>query len=224
MAKICVVEDEQTILEFIQLNLELDGHEVVGYNTGNKAFEDAIEIGKMDLLVLDNMLPGKNGIEICSKIREYSNIPILFLSAKGTTSERIEGLKAGANDYLPKPFDLEEFLLRTQILLPSQPEKSEVKIGRLNIDFSSMVARNERNELEHNFSKRELALLQLFVQNENRVISRDEILDKIWGEDSFPTSRTIDNFILIFRKLFEVDPKNPRFFHSIRGIGYKFTK
>lgn len=222
MHKICLIEDEITLMEFIKLNLELEGFEVWPFSNGKEAFDVAESISKVDLVVLDNMLPGKNGLEVCAEIRSMSLVPILFISAKGTTQERIEGLKAGANDYLPKPFDLEEFLLKVRVLLPAT-QNGLVKIGQIEVNFSSLEAIDAEGKSIHSFSKREIALLDLFLKNPNRVISRDEILDKIWGQDAFPTSRTIDNFILTFRKLFEENPKKPSFFHSIRGIGYKFT-
>ena len=172
------------------------------------------------------MLPFVSGLELCRFIREKSTVPILFLSAKGTTADRVSGLKLGANDYLPKPFDLEELLLKVQIL--SQPifsnkEILSFEIGNCSIDLSSFEVKDNIGKLLHIFSKREVELLKLFKEKENKVISRDEILDKIWGKDQFPTSRTIDNYILVFRKIFEVDPKNPLHFHSIRGVGYKFN-
>lgn len=222
MHKICLIEDEITLMEFIKLNLELEGFEVWPFSNGKEAFDVAESISKVDLVVLDNMLPGKNGLEVCAEIRSMSLVPILFISAKGTTQERIEGLKAGANDYLPKPFDLEEFLLKVRVLLPAT-QNGLIKIGQIEVNFSSLEAIDAEGKSIHSFSKREIALLDLFLKNPNRVISRDEILDKIWGQDAFPTSRTIDNFILTFRKLFEENPKKPSFFHSIRGIGYKFT-
>jgi two-component system alkaline phosphatase synthesis response regulator PhoP len=173
-----------------------------------------------DLVMLDNMLPGHSGIELCKAIRALSNVPILFLSAKGNTSDRIEGLKAGANDYLAKPFNLEELMLRIQVLIPRQTHS--YKLGLFELDFESMEVSNTTTQEIHTLSKKEMTLLKLFVENENRVLSRDEILDKVWGEDVYPTTRTIDNFVLAFRKMFEGDQKHPKYFHSIRGVGYKF--
>jgi two-component system alkaline phosphatase synthesis response regulator PhoP len=131
----------------------------------------------------------------------------------------------GANDYLAKPFDLEELLLKIQILtqgLISTELQKSMKIGRLTVDFTTFNVSNEQGQNIHEFSKREIQLLELFHEKEGKVVSRDEILDRVWGADQFPTSRTIDNYILAFRKLFEVDPKNPKHFFSIRGVGYKF--
>jgi len=226
MHKICVVEDEKSIGEIVQFNLELEGYEVKLIDNGGVArslFENDIPF---DLIILDVMLPIVNGVDLCKQIRTKSKVPILFLSAKGTTTDRIEGLKAGGNDYLPKPFDLEELLLRVAALVGlNEPELiKEVSIGQKTVNFKTYnVTNNSTQEIE-TLSKKEIALIQLFLEKEGEVVSRDEILDRLWGENQFPTTRTIDNYILNFRKMFEEDPKNPKFFHSIRGVGYKFVK
>ena len=225
MMNICVVEDELSLAEMIQLNLELEGYSVTHFSNGNEANE-ALQKSKFDLIILDVMLPEISGIDICKNIRLFSDVPVLFLSAKGTTSDRIEGLKVGANDYLPKPFDLEELLLRVAVLLNVKVLKEEeenVSIGNHIVDLKSYTVINQKNKEELALSKKEIELIRLFKDKEGQVISRTEILDKVWGKDQFPTSRTIDNYILHFRKIFEENPKEPVFFHSIRGVGYKFT-
>jgi two-component system alkaline phosphatase synthesis response regulator PhoP len=224
MSRICLVEDERSLIELIRLNLELEGHEVITFSDGKSASEHFVINLDYDLIILDVMLPYFSGLNICSQIREKSSIPVLFLSAKGTTHDRIEGLKLGANDYLPKPFDLEELLLKVKILtLGTHPkiDLSSIEIGSFDIDCTSYEVRND-GCLIHTFSKREIAFIRLFKEKEGQVISRDEILDTIWGKDQFPTSRTIDNYILAFRKIFEEDQRNPKHFFSIRGVGYKF--
>lgn len=224
MSKICLVEDERSLIELIQLNLELEGYEILTFSNGKLASEHFKTDLNFDLIILDVMLPVISGLDLCREIRETSAVPILFLSAKGTTYDRIEGLRIGANDYLPKPFDLEELLLKVKILTvgtQSKNENSIIEIGNFVVNCSSYeVKLNEQTV--HTFSKREIALIRLFKEKEGQVISRDEILDKIWGKDQFPTTRTIDNYILAFRKIFELDPKNPKHFFSIRGVGYKF--
>lgn len=225
MIKICVVEDESSIAEMIRLNLELEGYSVTHYDNGSIAkniFQNEFDF---DLIILDVMLPGVNGIDLCIEIRKKSKIPVLFLSAKGTTTDRIEGLKAGGNDYLPKPFDLEELLLRVAVLTSNLKSENtdELVIGDYTVNFKTFEVRNSISEETIELSKREIALIQLFYEKNNEVIPRSEILDRVWGKDQFPTSRTIDNYILNFRKIFEKDPKTPQYFHSIRGVGYKFT-
>ena len=225
MKNICLIEDEENIVELIKLNLELDGFTVTSFQNGRLAKESIQKIIQFDLIILDVMLPEYSGFDLCKDIREVSEIPILFLSAKGIASDRIHGLKLGANDYLAKPFDLEELILRIQNLVSIKPEAlvKSIQIGQVTVNFSSFEAIDSQLKTIHVFSKREIELLELFHANVGKVISRDEILDKLWGRDNFPTSRTIDNYILTFRKIFETNPKEPNFFHSIRGVGYRLT-
>ena len=225
--KIAIVEDEKSLLEMIQLNLEMEGHQTLLFSDGELALHSVKDLGQCDLVILDVMLPKINGLDICLAIRKISSVPVLFLSAKGTAGDRIQGLKQGANDYLPKPFDLEELLLRVNILL--QHSKNDISkddsfIGNKIINFTNYTITDRDKQRELSVSKKEIDLLRMFIENENKVISRNDILDEVWGKDQFPTTRTIDNYILNFRKIFEEDPKNPRYFHSIRGVGYKFTK
>jgi two-component system alkaline phosphatase synthesis response regulator PhoP len=226
MITIYLVEDEKSLADLIRFNLEMEEYTVHVFENGLTAFNAKTQLATADLVILDVMLPGKSGFEICKELRSISTVPILFLSAKGTTEDRIQGLKLGANDYLPKPFDLEELLLRVSILT-KKSEKStpliKYVIAEQTINFETYEVINNQHHQILMLSKKEIELLKLFIENENKVVSRDEILDRLWGKDQFPTARTIDNYILTFRKLFEQDPKNPLYFHSIRGVGYKFT-
>lgn len=226
MMRVCLVEDEQSLVELISLNLEMEGYHVHCFTDGQLALDILSKPFHFDLIILDVMLPHVNGFDICREIRKHAATPILFLSAKGTTADRVAGLKLGANDYLAKPFDLEELLLKVQILtqgLVSAEVQNYMKIGEFRIDFSTFSVQNDLGIEVHQFSKREMDLLALFHEKEGKVISRNEILDRVWGADQFPTTRTIDNYILVFRKLFEADPKTPQHFFSIRGVGYKFV-
>lgn len=224
MKRICLVEDEESLVEMIALNLELEGYMLAHFANGSDAFVDLENGSNYDLYILDVMLPGMDGVTLCKNIRKNSNVPVLFLSAKGTTVDRIEGLKAGGNDYLPKPFDLEELILRVQVLTQGvQEELSELMIGENTVNLKTYEVTNTEGETI-GLSKKEVAMLKLFYEREGEVVSRTEILDKIWGKDQFPTTRTIDNFILNLRKKFEENPRKPRYFHSVRGVGYKFTK
>lgn len=226
MVTIYLVEDEKSLADLIRFNLEMEGYSVQVVENGLTAYKEIAQLANSHLVILDVMLPGKSGFEICAELRKVSNVPVLFLSAKGTTEDRIHGLKLGANDYLPKPFDLEELLLRVSILTKNTDKSTslvEFVIADQTINFETYEVKSNTNHQLITLSKKEIELLKLFIENENKVISRDEILDRLWGKDQFPTARTIDNYILAFRKLFEQDPKNPNYFHSIRGVGYKFT-
>lgn len=228
MQSVCVIEDEASISDMIKMNLELEGLQVSCFSDGKVVMEHLSSIVLNDLIILDVMLPHVSGLDICEAIRKISQVPVLFLSAKGTSGDKISGLKQGGSDYLAKPFELEELLLRVQILLnrtvvKSNSEGNDLKIGSKSVNFSTYEVIDQITGETVSLSKREIELLQLFQEKEGRVISRDEILDLIWGKDQFPTSRTIDNYILSFRKLFEKDPRNPEYFHSIRSVGYKFT-
>ena len=227
MPQIVLVEDESSLHELIKLNLELEGHSVSSFYSGKEALKSIAQLVKSDLIILDIMLPQVSGLEICEAIRKISEVPILFLSAKGTTSDRIIGLKKGGTDYLVKPFDLEELLLKVSILTRARNSKKDIKSVQINnktIYFETFEVRDEDNQLIETLTKKEVELLRLFESKAGQVISRDEILDTVWGQDQFPSSRTVDNFMVGFRKLFEVDQRNPQFFQSIRGVGYKFVK
>lgn len=227
MAKICLVEDETNLNEMIVMNLQLEGHEVVSLADGKAGMEMAEESGNFDLVILDVMLPHFSGLQICEAIRKYSNVPVLFLSARGTSTDKIAGLKTGGNDYLSKPFELEELLLRVKVLttgfLAVQQAEESFTIGNKTVNFETFEVVDQSSGEQLTLSKREIDLLHLFAEKEGKVVSRDEILDRLWGKDQFPTARTIDNYILNFRKIFEKDPKHPIHFHSIRSVGYKFT-
>lgn len=219
------MEDENSLQQMIAFNLEAEGYEVIGVNDGRKALELLPSINRFNLIILDVMMPFVSGLDVCAEIRKHSQVPILFLSSKGTSADRIAGLKLGANDYLPKPFDLEELILRVSILSGKNHESESpefLKIGDLEVNFKTYQVTLDNQEIAI-LGKREVELLKLFSKHANEVISRNQILDEIWGVDQFPTSRTIDNYILNFRKIFEKDAKNPTLFHSIRGVGYKFT-
>ena len=226
--RILLVEDEESIRYAVKLNLEGDGHEVVTAGNGKKALE-LIESQHFDLLLLDVMLPDVDGFSITEQVRLTNReIPILILTAKDMAQDRITGLKKGADDYLTKPFNLEELMLRVNNLLRrSQRVKGEVaetfEFGQNKVNFETFEAITWRGEAIV-LTKKEAMLLKLLVERKNEVVSRNQILQSVWGYDVFPSTRTIDNFILAFRKYFEKDPKQPRFFHSIRGVGYKFME
>jgi two-component system alkaline phosphatase synthesis response regulator PhoP len=225
--RILLVEDEENIREALKLNLELEGYEVVATGNGKRALE-LVSGQHFDLLLLDVMLPDVDGFTITEQVRlSNTEVAILLLTAKDMPTDRITGLKKGADDYLTKPFNLEELLLRVNILLRrSQRVKGEAfslfEFGNNKVNFDTFEATSWQGE-NITLTKKEAMLLKLLVERKNEVVSRNQILQAVWGYDVFPSTRTIDNFILAFRKYFEQDAKQPRFFHSIRGVGYKFT-
>ena len=172
-----------------------------------------------------------DGITVCETIRmQHNDVPILFLSARNSSADRVEGLKKGGDDYLTKPFNLEELLLRVGKLVTKNKKMREpqtvadiYEFDGCKIDFAAHEC-IDKNKHTQELSKKEAALLKLLIEHEGDVVSREQILQIVWGYNVYPTTRTIDNFILNFRKFFEKDSRNPKHFHSIRGIGYKFTK
>lgn len=226
---ILLVEDEENLQEALKLNLELEGYEVTTCADGLEALK-ILSQEHFDLMVLDVMLPELDGISVCESVRLKQNpIPILILSAKNSSSDRVLGLKMGADDYLNKPFNLEELLLRVEKLIKKNDQlslKTNVPelyaFGKNKIDFNGLLASNSIGQEIH-LTKKEAMLLKLLIDHKNEVVTREKILQAVWGYNVFPTTRTIDNFILNFRKYFEKDQKNPKYFLSIRGMGYKFS-
>ena len=226
--RILVVEDEESILDGIRINLELCDYEVVTAVTGLEAIKKFNE-QRFNLVVLDIMLPEVNGLEVCEKIRlTDTETPILFLTAKDTTEDRITGLKKGADDYLPKPFNLEEFLLRVKNLVRrslSEDEKLALEsysFGGNEVNFKTFEATCQQGKIT--LTPKEAKLLKYLISHKNEVVSRDKILQSVWGYDVMPNTRTIDNFILNFRKYFERDTNKHQFFVSVRSVGYKFME
>lgn len=222
--KILLVEDETSLADLIRLNLSIEGYEVIHTENGKKAIE-LFKQKSPGLVILDVMLPELNGIEVCKQLKKLRpEVPVLFLSAKSSGNDRIEGLKSGADDYLTKPFNLEELLLRVQILSKrfTGGKEDVYHFKGFEINFSSFEVHLKNGE-KVEMSNREIHLLKLLISLENQVVSRNDIILKLWTPDENPSARTIDNYILNFRKLFEEDSKQPKHFHSIRGIGYKFT-
>lgn len=228
--RILLVEDEQSLADTIKLNLELEGYKVQLAGDGKKALK-VFKQERFDLVILDVMLPEMDGYTVCEAIRlDNEHIPVLFLTAKHSSSERVMGLKMGADDYLTKPFNLEELLLRIQILLKRTQRGSEKGVtpvssysfDNFTINFAEMnVVTPDRRTI--NLTKKENTLLKLLIERKNEVVSREHILETVWGYDIYPSTRTIDNFIVTFRKYFEKDPSSPTHFLSVRGVGYKFV-
>jgi two-component system alkaline phosphatase synthesis response regulator PhoP len=228
-ASILLVEDEENLQEALKLNLELEGYEVTTADNGTSALK-AVKNEYFDLIILDIMLPEMDGLAVCENIRIQNNeVPILFLSAKNSSADRVLGLKKGGDDYMTKPFNLEELLLRVEKLIVKNKkiqDKDSVpnvyRFGNNMIDFAAQECVGKDGK-RHELSKKETMLLKLLIENKGEVVTREKILQVVWGYNVYPTTRTIDNFILNFRKYFEQDSRNSQYFHSVRGVGYKFT-
>ena len=226
MIRVLLVEDEENIRDVVKLNLEMEAYEVVATDNGKEALKYFHE-QHFDLLILDVMLPEIDGFQICEQIRLTNmEVPILFLTAKDAASDRVLGLKKGGDDYLTKPFVLEELLLRVGNLIKRTSKAPEntpelVQFGKNCVNFMTFEA--EGNQGKFLLTKKEAMLLKLLIDRRNEVVSRQQILQSVWGYDVYPSTRTIDNFILSFRKYFEADPKSPKYFLSVRGVGYKFV-
>jgi two-component system alkaline phosphatase synthesis response regulator PhoP len=225
--QILLVEDEEHLHEALKLNLELEGYEVSSAMDGKLAL-NMLQQAVYDLIILDIMLPTVDGFTIIEKLRLNNNqTPILVLSAKNSSFNRVQGLKLGADDYLNKPFNLEELLLRVAKLIQKASPNNAADSNSIfefaghSINFESLeVFLADGSNIQ--LTKTEALLLRLLVENKNMVVSREKILQTVWGYQVFPNTRTIDNFITAFRKYFEKDSKNPVHFISVRGVGYKF--
>ena len=223
--RILVVEDEKDLADTIKLNLELEEYHPIVVHDGLDAIA-AFKEQSIDLVILDIMIPSVNGIEVCENIRlQDSSIPIMFLSAKSRSEDRILGLKKGGDDYLTKPFNLEELILRIGNLITRNETNTSSSItsysfGENSVDFDSYEAVGKQGKFT--LTNKESLLLKLLIENEGEVVSRERILQAVWGYSVYPSTRTIDNFVLAFRRYFEDDQKNPKYFISLRGVGYKF--
>lgn len=223
-----LVEDEPHIAQGLVFNLEEEGYRVTHVISGEDAL-DALEQEPFALLILDLMLPGIDGLEVCKRLRERDNqIPVLMLTARGADQDRINGLSTGADDYLTKPFNLKEFLLRVGALLRRtnwQEQRQQFRhyqFGPNRIDLESHQAQTEQGTIQ--LTDLEIKMLKLFFNNEGKVLSRGELLKKVWDMSPKTETRTLDNFVVRLRKYFEQNPAKPKFFCTVRGRGYRFIR
>jgi DNA-binding response OmpR family regulator len=228
--RLLVVEDEDHLASALKLNFELEGYSVEVARTVHEAGAILLGSASFDAIILDAMLPDGDGFELCRRLRDAENLtPILMLTARATADDRIQGLDAGADDYLPKPFELEELLARVRSMLrrrrwdgrTAEPGSGRVlEFGRARVDFDTHEVTVEGRAVK--LTTLELDLLRYFAQNAGRVLGREELLEQVWKLHNYPNTRTVDNFIVRLRKHFEPDPEKPVHFVSHRGSGYKF--
>lgn len=223
-----LVEDEHNIAQALIFNLELEGYRVTHVTTGAAALA-CFANERCDLLVLDLMLPDSHGIDICRQLRRQDKrLPILILTALGEEKHRVDGLDAGADDYLTKPFSLGEFLLRVKGMLrrsewyrPAQAREL-VSFGGNRVNLAELTAETPRGPIT--LTELEGRMLEAFLAAEGRVLTRSELLEQVWGMTADTETRTLDNFVVRLRKHFETDPASPRHFQTVRGRGYRFVR
>ena len=225
--KILLVEDEKGLIITLTDRLASEGFDVTSADDGKRGFEVA-STESFDLMILDVMLPKKNGYDIARDLRQKGiQTPILMLTAKGETIDKVLGLKLGADDYLTKPFEVIELLARVEALLRRSPYQIEAspngafRFGQIGVDFKR--AEVTRNDTPVELSAMEFRLLQFFIENRGTVHSRDDLLDAVWGYDAMPTTRTVDVHVAWLRQKLEENPRHPQFIQTVHGFGYKFT-
>ena len=222
---ILIIEDDISILRGLKDNLSFEGYQVITATDGRVGLTQALE-RQVDLLLLDIMLPGMNGYEICRRLKkEKPDLPIMMITARGSEMDTVAGLDIGADDYISKPFSIPELLARVRAMLRrSSTEDVEINtyaFGDVSMDFKKYETKIRHKEVE--LSSKEYAIMKYFIEHEHEVVHRDDLLEKVWGFDITPTTRTVDNYILDLRKKLEPDPSNPRHILTIRGAGYKFV-
>jgi two-component system alkaline phosphatase synthesis response regulator PhoP len=226
-ARVLVVDDEAHLADGISENLGAEGYLTEVAHDGAEGLEK-IRSGEFDLVVLDVMMPKLDGIEVCRRIRlEGRQIPVLFLTVKNDPADRVRGFEAGGDDYLAKPFHLQELLLRVAAILKRsvwyEQNESTLSFGGNEFDFDTYQAR-AWDGTEHNLTHKEAMILKMLSEHAGAIVTREDILDRVWGYEVFPSTRTIDNFIVRLRKRFEKNPEEPVHFHTVRGVGYRFTR
>jgi two-component system alkaline phosphatase synthesis response regulator PhoP len=226
VSKIVIVDDEEQLLRGLTATFNLEGFSVVTHPTGEGAINLVLKENP-DLILLDVMLPGTSGVDVCRELRRKGiDTPIIMLSARGEEIDRVLGLEIGADDYVTKPFSLRELVARVRVCLRRQPTRSPERISRyrmgdVEVDFESYRA--TRAGVSIDMTPKEIELLRLLVEHRGQVVTRDRILNEVWGIDAMPTTRTVDTHILRLRQKLEDDPANPRSILSVYGEGYRFV-
>lgn len=223
MARILIIEDEPEMARGLRDNFEFDGHEVIAAADGEEGLRMALVPG-IDLILLDIMLPKKSGLEVCRELRAARvRTPVIMLTARGQEIDKVLGLELGADDYMTKPFSVRELLARVKAVLRragGAGESGMVKMGRLTLDFAAYRAEDANGEVV--LSGKEFDILKYLHQHAGEAVSREQLLAEVWGYDANPTSRTVDNYILMLRKKVEEEPERPRHLLTVQRIGYKY--
>jgi DNA-binding response OmpR family regulator len=225
MKTILVIEDDISILRGLKDNLEYEGYAVITETNGEKGLQLALN-KKSDLILLDIMLPGMNGYEICRKLKkEKPDLPIIMITARGSEIDKVSGLDTGADDYVTKPFSIPELMARIRVVFRRVVQDlnipDEYNFGKIKLDFKKLKAFRDNQEIK--LTSREFAIMEYLIRHEGEAVHRYNLLNEVWGYESIPTTRTIDNFILDLRKKLEENPSKPRYIESVRDIGYRFN-
>ncbi len=225
MSRIIIIEDDRAILRGLKDNLEYEPYEVLTATDGEQGYR-LIKEQSPDLIVLDLMIPRMDGYELCRKVRsEGITTPILMLTARGEEMDRVHGLDIGADDYVTKPFSVPELLARIRAILrrarPPTALPENLRFDDVVVDFTCFEARKAKQTLK--LSRKEFGVLRLLAAREGQVVTRNEMLDEVWGHESYPTTRTVDNHIASLRSKLEDDPSNPRRLITVHGVGYKLV-
>jgi two-component system alkaline phosphatase synthesis response regulator PhoP len=223
---ILVIEDDASIAKGLKQNLAFEGYSVFVAPDGERGLELSVDKAP-DLIVLDVMMPKMNGFEVLRELRRREiDVPVIMLTAKGEEMDKVRGLDLGADDYVTKPFGLQELLARIQAVLRRkrkfEREIETVTFGKVTLDFKARTATVSGKPVQ--MTSRELDLLHFFLSREGEALERQEILNRVWGFDYFGTDRTVDNFINRLRQKLEPDPENPKYFQTVRGVGYRFSR
>jgi DNA-binding response OmpR family regulator len=224
MKTILVIEDDVSILSGLKDNLEYEGYAVLTETNGEKGLHAALH-KKPDLILLDIMLPGMNGYEVCRKVKkEDPKIPVIMITARGSEMDRVSGLDIGADDYVTKPFSIPELMARLRaamrrVAAPSS-DPDEYSFGKVRLDFKRLQVFRDNREIK--LSSREFEIMKYFIRHEGGAVHRHDLLNAVWGYETMPTTRTVDNFILDLRKKLEENPSSPAYIISVRDVGYKF--
>ena len=228
MKRVLIIEDDISILSGLKDVLVFKSYDVLTATDGEKGYTAAVK-EKPDLIILDIMLPKMDGYTLCKKLRDSGNTtPILMLTARGEEPDKVKGLDIGADDYVTKPFSLPELLARVRALLRRTPEEDKespppasIQIGDVLVDFKKHEAYHGKKALD--MSPKEFGILRYLASRVGEVVSRDELLDEVWGYDLYPTTRTVDNHIAQLRSKIEKNPTNPKYLITVHSVGYKLT-
>ena len=226
MNKILIIEDDPAVSKGLEISLKKESYESLTESDGEKGYQTALKI-KPGLILLDIMLPNKNGFDICKDLRlNGHNFPIIMLSAKAEEADKVIGFELGADDYVTKPFSVKELMARIKAILRRRSviinEFDKFTFDDVTLDFAKLEAKKANKKIE--MSLKEYEILKYIIRHEGNIVSRNDLLDEVWGYETFPTTRTVDNYILMLRKKIEADPSHPKHILTFHSAGYKFVK